>query len=207
MVEPPPQRAGVGRTDPEHRREAHPRDVGQPAERALTGHRAEALAVEHQLGSAVGRQLHPPVVDRVDHHPAGLHRFLAVAQERNPARQIRILRSDQRGVAVVHQLQRPRGDRVDPSGAGGRDDDQHLAVECAGAIQLADQDVHPLLIGVGGLQPGVHPNGFLGGRAVQLGSARRHAARWRRSCGPDIPMCPTARKMLGCPIVRGRPVG
>ena len=52
-----PQRAGVGRADPQHRRETHPRDIGQPAECALPGHRAEAFAVQHQLGSLVGRQL------------------------------------------------------------------------------------------------------------------------------------------------------
>ena len=66
-------------------------DVGQPPERGLAGHRAQALAVEHQLRPVVWRQLLPAVVDGVDQHPAGVHRLLPVGQERNPARQIRIL--------------------------------------------------------------------------------------------------------------------
>src|SRR6185437_4274984 len=46
----PPQRAGVRRADPQHRRETHSRDIRQPAESSLPGHRAEAFAVQHQLG-------------------------------------------------------------------------------------------------------------------------------------------------------------
>ena len=202
-----PQRAGVGRTDPQHRREAHPRDVGQPAERALPGHRAEAFAVEHQLGSPVGRQLQPPVVDRVDHHPAGLHRLLPVAEERNPARQKGILRSDHRGVAVVHHLQRSRGHRVDPPGAGGRDDHQQLAVECAGAFEFAQQHRHSALVVVGGAA-GRRTPGSVPWRAFRSGaSAHRRAGRWRRSCGPGIRGSPMARKTLGCRTVRAVAAG
>ncbi len=106
-------------------------------------------------------------MDRVDHHPAGLHRLLPVAEKRNPARQIRILHTDQGGVAVVHQLDGARRNRIDPSGARGRDDHQQLTVEGIRALQLAEQHRQPAFIGVGGLQTGVHPDGFLS-RGVPL---------------------------------------
>ena len=164
-----PQRAGVGRPHPQHRREAHLRDVGQPPERALARHRSEAFAVQHQLGPTVRRQLHPSLVDRVDHHPAGIHRLLPVTEERNPAGQIGILRSDQRGVAVVHHLQRPRRDGVDPPGAGGRHDHQQLAIEGTRALEFAEQHGHSGLFGVGGLQADVDADGLLRGPSVDTG--------------------------------------
>ena len=122
-----PQRALLRRPDPEHRVEAHPANVGQPPERGLAGQGPQALAVEHQLRPVVRRQFRPAVVDGVDQHPAGVHRLLPVGQKRNPARQIGVLQTDDRGVAVVHHLQRIRGHRVDPAGAGGRRDHQDLA--------------------------------------------------------------------------------
>src|SRR3546814_10482442 len=61
-------------------------DLGEPAECALAGIGAQALAVQHQFRPVVLRQLRPPSVDTVDHHPGRLDGLLPVAEERNPAR-------------------------------------------------------------------------------------------------------------------------
>ena len=99
----------------------------------------------------------------------GVRRRLPVRQERNPARQIRILQRHNRGVAVVHRLDRTCRDRIDPAGARGRHDHQQLAVERGGALQFGQDHVHPRVFGVGRRQPGVDPDRFLGGASVEFG--------------------------------------
>ncbi len=109
----------------------------------------------------------------VDHHPARGHRLLLVGEERDPARQVRVLRADDRGVAVVHQLQRPARDRIDPSGAGGRSDDQHLTLQGAAAFELADQQRHSGLVGIGRLQTHIDPDRLFGRPPVDPGQLGR----------------------------------
>ena len=62
----------------------------------------------------------------------------AVDDERQPARQVRVLGGDDRGVPAPHHLQGVRRSGFDPAGARGGDDGEHRAVERAGALELGD---------------------------------------------------------------------
>ena len=65
-----------------------------------------------------------------------------------------------------------------------------------------EQHRHPALVGVGGLQPGVDPDGLLGGPSVE-----RVSSCGVRTGGDEVAAlvtrgCPTARKTLGCQTFR-----
>ena len=164
-----PDLAEVRRTGPQHTVDASRPDVAEAVECALSRKRSQAFAVDEQLGAMPLRLLRPPFLNGVYQEPARGQRLLLVCQERDPAGQEGVLGGHDRGVAVVHELDTARGGRRHPSGSGGRDDDQRLALESLGALQFPHQDVGALLGGVGGFQARVHPDGFLGLATVHLG--------------------------------------
>ena len=73
-----------------------------------------------------------------------------------------------RGVAVVHVLQRRRFGLVDPAGAGRGGDGDHVAVQPAGAEQLFGGQRRGGLDSVGGMQSGVGADRLDRGLAVEL---------------------------------------
>ena len=67
-----------------------------------------------------------------------------VDEERQPARQVRVLDGNGGGVTVVHVFQRVDGRPVDPAGAGGARDRDDLAAERAAAFHLGDGELRIL---------------------------------------------------------------
>ena len=134
-----PQRTGVGRTDPQHRGEAHLHHVGKVVERTLAGQRPEALAEQHQPGPSLRVPSQPAIVDRVDHRPTGFERLLLVDKERDPTRQKGVLHGHQCRVTVVHRFDRPGGHRVHPPSSGGGNYHQDFALIGSGALELREQ--------------------------------------------------------------------
>jgi hypothetical protein len=127
-----------------------------PPERRLGAEGTQALPEHQQPGAVVGREPRPALVDVAVEGDAGLGRLLPVDQERDPARQVRVLEADQGGVAAVQVLDRAGGVGVDPAGAG--DDAQELPLEGAGPLQLPDRQRGPLVGRAGRAQPGVDPD-------------------------------------------------
>ena len=158
------------RAHPQHRGEAHPRDVGQPAERALPRHRAEALAVEHQLGPPVRRQLLPAVVDRcrsaagrTPSTSAGRRGTKSSSADRNTARRRARCRR-----CTSSRCARAATGLTQPVPVVGMITSS-LRSKAPVRSSSRTQDVHPGLVGVGGLQAGVDPDGLLGGLSVEPG--------------------------------------
>ena len=102
----------------------------------------------------------PVVVEGVEGHSRGASHRILVGEQRDPARQIRVLDSGDGGVAVVDVLQRVDGTRIEKAGARGRRHDQDAAVEGPGALQLLEHEVRATLQRVRRLEAGVHPDGF-----------------------------------------------
>ena len=91
----------------------------------------------------------------------GVGGLLHVDEERDPARQVRVLQRDERRVAVVHVLERARGPFVDPAGPGRREHGDHVTRPRVGAVELGEREVDALLQRVGRLEADVHADRFL----------------------------------------------
>ncbi len=89
-------------------------------------------------GRSSSGELRPPCVHRLEQRLAGRGRGRAVADEADPARQVRVLHARDRGVAAVHELERLDHAGVHPAGPGGRRDDEDRPVPGVGAVELVD---------------------------------------------------------------------
>ena len=131
------QRVGVRRAHPEH-----PVGLGagivDTREGGLGALGAEALAEREQPRPPVGGHLLDAGVHGVEQGPALGRGARAVDDERQPARQVRVLGGDDRRVPAPDHLQGVGRRGVDPAGARGGDDGEHRPVERPGAFQLGD---------------------------------------------------------------------
>ncbi len=117
--------------------------------RALGVQRAQAQPVQEQPRPGLPGQRAPAVVDRAKQRARGVGAVLGLDQQRQPARQVRILHGHGGDVAVVQVLDRGDCAGVDPAGAGRRDDDQHRALEAADTLKLGQgqRDALPYRLG------------------------------------------------------------
>ena len=178
----------------------------------------EREPVEVELGALALGQGGPVLAHRLEDGAGGVDDGLLVGEQRDPAREVGVLHPRDGGVAVPEVLERVGAPAVEEAHAGGRRDDEHLAVEGAGALELGEHEVGTALHGVGALQAGVDPDRLLGAGAVDRlelrdGRAAAHEGRARSSRGPPRPRATaatrTARPRWGgrCCATRWCPAG
>ena len=145
---------------------------GVQVRRTLRTQRPQAQSVQVQPRPVVLRQSLPMFINDVEQRPSRIDRALGIDVQRHPARQIRILRRHDRGIAAVQIFDGVHRRRVQPSGAGRRGDDQHRPVEPAASLEFRQGQFRPPRHRVGRPPPGVHPDRIGRRRAVKLADLR-----------------------------------
>ena len=136
----------------------------------------------NRRGRASGGQVRPAGVDGVEQLPAGVAGAVLVDQVGQPRRQVGVLHRHRRAVAAGQVLQRVRGGRVDPAGAGGGRHHQHGPREPAGPFEVVDGEPGPVLDVRGRVEARVGADRCLRGAARELPDLlRRRAARDERA--------------------------